>query len=105
MTGPPTHPLHRRLKAARFLAGYPALDDLIEHIPGIDSRGPLAKMETGRQTPTSVQLAAWARACGLSPDWFFVDFAQVKLPEPAPADPLDYLEQLDRRIAAAQAKR
>lgn len=98
------HPLHHRLKAARFLAGYSAAADFAEHIPGIDSRGPVSKMESGDQAPTPQQLAAWAKACGVPLDFFFVDFASISVPEaPIEGDVFEQLDALEKRIGAARA--
>lgn len=92
-------PLHRRLRAARALAGYDNQIEFVELIPGMSSRGPINKIENGRQKPTAAQLIAWARACGLPLEFFFVDLADLKSVE-WPDDPLAVLEQVERQIQA-----
>lgn len=61
-------------------------------------------MESGDQTPTAQQLAAWAKACGVTLDFFFVDFTQVRVPEePVEGDVFEQLDALEKRIKAARS--
>ena len=96
MASPNRHPLNRRMRAARILAGYDASTDLASEL-GYKSRSTVEKIEAGTQSPTGHQLAAWARACGLPTEWFFADFDVLKPADP-PVDPLELLDDLDRRI-------
>lgn len=92
------HPITRRLKAARELAGLTAIE-LADKLPDGYGRATISKMERGVQAVEGVDLERWARACGVPVDFFFVDFAELSLPEPIPAgDVVDYLDALDARI-------
>lgn len=85
------------------MAGYDDQLAFAEKIPGVNSRGPIAKIETDRQRITPTQLATWARVTHVPIEWFFVDFAAV-VPEPVYEDPLAMLSDLDDRIAEARKK-
>lgn len=95
------HPLGRRLKAARILAGYDDQLAFSELIPGVNSRGPIQKMESG-QAPTPQQLAAWAKAAGVPIEWFFADFSVLTPREEPEGDPFEVLERLAQRIDEAR---
>lgn len=70
--------MRRRLRAARELAGYERLDDLVA---AIGERGfgrtTLYKFEQGRDRPGRAALLAIADACGLPVEWFDVDLPEA----------------------------
>lgn len=101
MTTSHQHPLHRRLRAARVLADLDQLALATEL--GYKSRNPVEVIERGERTPTAQQVARWARICGLPTEWFFVDFDGLRAD--VPADPLEALDALDRRIKQARGGR
>lgn len=98
MDDPPA-PLHRRLRAARLMAGYESAQDLADAslIPGINNRNSINQLETGKIKPSPEQLIGWARATKLPVEWFFTDW-KVLVPREVPDDPYALLDELKRRI-------
>lgn len=97
------HPLTRRLVAARELAGLSQLE-LGDSIGEGYGRTTISKHERGMQRVTPYTLRKWADACGVSLDFFFVDFATVQaaLPPIPQDDVFAALDAIERRIKAAR---
>lgn len=97
------HPLVNRLKAARELAGLSQIE--LGELLGEDyGRATISKYERGTQKLNGLALQKWARACKVSLDFFFVDFTEVRTPEPPlTGDVFEQLEALGKRINSALA--
>ena len=91
------------MRAARVLGGYESALELAAEL-GYKTQRTILKVETGAQQPDARLLHSWARACGLPIDWFFIDFAELT-PAEWPDDPIALLDEVDRRIGEALARR
>lgn len=99
-----TWPDGNRLKAARELAGLSVLELAAETGPGL-GRGPIQEIERGtRLIKDGGEAARLAKACGISPAFFYVDFLDgiAEMAPPIEGDPMEQLDALYARIAEAR---
>lgn len=103
-TADPKWPLSHRLKAARELAGLSVLGLAEKTGKGL-GRGPIQEVERGARGLDGEEIARIARACGVNPAFFYIDFKDgiaelAQLPDAG--DPLDYFDAITERVKAAR---